>query len=121
MPIMIGKKEIKMNRIASVSFFGIALAVVLALGIPGKANAFVNDNGTNGRLILVGDLGITIGEGGVGIDINKDRTERDREYDREKAYDRDRTYDQDRAQQDRSNDQRRDYNRDKAERTYDSD
>jgi hypothetical protein len=56
-----------MNRIASVSLFGIALAIVLALGIPGKANAFVNDNGTNGRLILAGDLGITIGEGGIGI------------------------------------------------------
>ena len=115
---MIGKKGDKMNRIASVSLFGIALAVVLALGIPGKANAFVNDNGTNGRLILAGELGITIGEGGVGIDINKDRAERDREYDRQRAYDRDRTYDQDRAR-DREYDQRRDYNRENAERTYD--
>jgi hypothetical protein len=118
-PIMIGKKGDKMNRIARVSFFGIALAVVLALGIPGKANALVNDNGPNGRLILAGDLGITIGEGGIGIDINKDRAERDREYDRERAYDRDRTYDQDRAR-DREYDQRRDYNRENAEsRTYD--
>ena len=107
-----------MNRIASVSLFGIALAVVLALGVPGKANALVNDNGTNGRMILAGDLGITIGEGGVGIDINKDRADRDREYERERAYDRERSYVQDRAR-DREHEQRRDYNREKAEGTYD--
>ena len=47
---MIGKKEIKMKRIASVSFFGIALAVVLSFGIPGNANAF--DNGASGRIML---------------------------------------------------------------------
>ena len=41
-----------MKRIASVSFFGIALAVVLSFGIPGNANAF--DNGTSGRIILAG-------------------------------------------------------------------
>lgn len=101
-----------MNRIASVSIFGIALAVVLALGVPGKANAFVSDNGTNGRMILAGDLGITIGEGGVGIDINKDRDDRDLEHERQRAYDQD-------QKRDREYDQRRDYNREKAERTHD--
>ena len=107
-----------MNRIASVSLFGIALAVVLSLGMPGKANAAVNDNGANGRLILAGELGITIGGGGVGVDINRDPAERDREYDRERANDRERMEDQNRAR-DREYDQRRDYNREKAERTYD--
>ena len=70
---MIGKKEIKMKRIASVSFFGIALALALSFGIPGNANAF--DNGTSGRIILAGveagfdvfgvGAGVGIGNGGV--------------------------------------------------------
>jgi hypothetical protein len=115
---MIGKKGDKMKRIASVSLFGIALAVVLALGIPGKANALVNDNGTNGRLILVGGLDISIGGGGVGVDIDSDRAEREREYERQRANDRERTYDQDR-ERDREHDQRQDYNREKAERNHD--
>ena len=73
-----------MSRIASVSFFGIAVAVVLALGIPGKANAFLNDNGTNGRLILVGDQGISIAEG---INMNTEKADRELDYDREREYD----------------------------------
>src|SRR5208337_1210941 len=96
-----------MNRIPSVSFFGIALAVVLSFGIPGNANAF--DNGTSGRIILVGvgagfdiggvGAGVGIGDGGVdagahvgglgaGVDVgdsNGNRYERERAYDRERA------------------------------------
>ena len=100
-----------MNRIASVYFFGIALAVVLAFGIPGNANAF--DNGTSGRIILAGvgagfDLGgvvgagVGIGDGGVGAgahvgglgagadigDPDRDRYERERAYEREGAKER---------------------------------
>jgi len=117
MPIMIGKKEIKMKRIASVSFFGIALALVLSFGIPGNANAFVND--TNGRLILVDGLDISIGGGGVGVDIDRYKADRHEMSDSEREKDRDRMYDQDRAR-DREHDQRRDYNRENAERTHDS-
>ena len=105
-----------MYRIACVSIFGIALAVVVALGVPGKANAFVNDNGANSGMILTADLGISIGEGGgVGIDVNRDRGDRDREYERQRAYDQGRKDDQDR----RYDNQRRDYNREKREGTYD--
>jgi hypothetical protein len=68
-----------MNKFAGVTIFGIALAVMLALGIPGKANAFANDNGTNGRLILAGGLDISVGGGGVNVDINKDKSEQERE------------------------------------------
>ncbi|MGO9022682.1 MAG: hypothetical protein ACLQVJ_30470 [Syntrophobacteraceae bacterium] len=99
-----------MKRIASVSFFGIALALVLAFGIPGNANAL--DNGT-GRIMLVGieagvDLGgvvgagVGIGDGGVGAgahvgglgaganigDPDRDRYERERAYEREQAHKR---------------------------------
>ncbi len=54
-----------MNRIASVFFFVIAFAVVLGLGIPCKASASINDNGTHGRLILAG-IGAGFDVGGVG-------------------------------------------------------
>ena len=106
-----------MNRIASISIFGMALAVLLALGGPGKANAFVNDNCSNGCVILAGGLDISIGEGGVGVGINSDRADQEREYERQRAYDRDRAYEQERAR-DRENDQRRDYNRENADETY---
>jgi hypothetical protein len=106
-----------MKKITSLSFFGIALAVMLSFGVPGNANAFVND--TNGRLILVGGLDISIGGGGVGVDIDRDKVDRHEMSDHEREKDRDRTYDQDRAR-DRERDQRRDYNRENAERTYDS-
>jgi hypothetical protein len=92
----LANKEIRMKRIASLYLFGIALAVVLAFGIPGNANAFVND--TNSRLILVDGLEISIGDGGVGIDIDKDKTDqdRDRTYNRDRPDNRDRNYDRDR-------------------------
>ena len=90
--------------IASVSFFGIALAVVLALGMPGKTNAFVKDDDTNARLILVEDRGVTIAEG---IDINTEKADQD--YERERTYDQDRMYDQD-QDHDVAHDQRRHHN-----------
>ena len=103
-----------MNRIVSVSIFGIALAVVVALGVPGTTNAFANDNGANGRMIQVADLGITIGGGGVGVgvDTNRDMQDRDREYERQRADEQDRALD-------RAEDQRREYNRENREGTYD--
>jgi hypothetical protein len=117
---MIGKKGDKMNKFASVTIFAIALAVVLALGIPGKANAFVNDDGTNGRLILAGGFDISIGGEGVDVDINQYKSEREQEYERQRAHERERAYDQDRAL-DRESDQRREYNREREERTYGED
>ena len=119
---MIGKKEIKMKRIATVSFFGIALALVLSFGIPGNANAF--DNGTNGRIILAGveagfdilgvGAGVGIGDGGVdagahvggagaGVDIGGSGPN---SYERERAYERDRA-----AAHKRAADQKRDADR----------
>ena len=95
-----------MKRIASVSFFGIALAVVLCFGIPGNANAF--DNGAGGRIILVGvgagfdiggvGAGVGIGSegvdagahvGGLGAGADVGNPDRDR-YEREQAYEHDR-------------------------------
>jgi len=106
-----------MKRIAGVYFFGIALAAVLAFGIPGNANAI--DNGTNGRIILAGfgvgvdiggvGAGVGIGEGGVdagahvgsvgaGVDVGDSDANR---YDRERAYERERA--RERADRDREN------------------
>jgi hypothetical protein len=99
-----------MKRIASVSFFGIALAVVLCFGIPGNANAF--DNGASGRIILAGvgagfdiggvgagvgigsegvDAGAHVGGLGAGVDVgnpDRDRYERERAYEHEQAKER---------------------------------
>ncbi len=130
---MIGKKEIKMKRIASVSFFGIVLAFVLSFGIPGNANAF--DNGTNGPIILAGveagfdvfgvGAGVDIGGGGVGAgahvggagagaDIgNPDRNR----YESERAYQRERAAAHKRAvAQKRAADQKRDADRERENR-----
>ena len=95
-----------MKRIASVSFFGMALAVVLFFGIPGNANAF--DNGTSGRIILAGaEAGFDVFGVGAGVDIGGEgvgagahiggagagasigNPDRDR-YDRERAHQRER-------------------------------
>ncbi len=85
-----------MNIKAGLFFLGAAFALVLALGIPSRANAFVN--GTGGRLILVDDVGIRIGPG-IGVDIGGDHVDRceiyDRDLDRDRAYDQDRLYDPD--------------------------
>src|SRR5208283_4206112 len=94
MPIMIGKKEIKMKRIASVSFFGIALALVLSFGIPGNANAGV-DAGFDilgvGAGVGIGsggvDAGAHVGGAGAGVDIGGSGPN---SYERQRAYDRDR-------------------------------
>ena len=79
-----------MKRIARVSFFGIALAVVLSFGIPGNANAF--DNGASGRIILVGvEAGFDIGGVGAGANIggpDRDRYEREQAYEHERAKER---------------------------------
>ncbi len=82
---MIMQRGDKMNRIVISALFGIALAVVLAFGMPGRASAFANN--TNGRLVLVG-ADITLGPGGIGIDTDKDKAERQRirEQERERAY-----------------------------------
>jgi len=101
-----------MNRIAIVSLFGMALAVVLVLGVPGKSSAFTNDNCTNGCMFLAGDLGITTEPGGEGIDINRYRADREQEHERARAHEQ-------AKERDREDDQRRDYNREKAEETYD--
>ena len=95
-----------MKRIASVSFFGIALAVVLSFAVPGNSNAF--DNGTSGRIILVGvgagfdiggvGAGVGIGDGGVGagahvggLGAGADIGGPDRnDYERQRAYERER-------------------------------
>ncbi|MGD0397293.1 MAG: hypothetical protein ABSC04_00095 [Syntrophobacteraceae bacterium] len=111
-----------MNRIISLSIFGIAMAVVVALGVPGTTNALANDNGANASMIQVADLGITIGGGGVGVgvDTNRDMQDRDRAYENERA--RQRAYDEGREQDralDRAEDQRREYNRENREGTYD--
>ena len=106
-----------MNRIASVFFFGIAVAVVLALDIPGKANAFVNDNDTNGRLILVGDKGISIAEG---VNINTEKADQELDHDREREYDLEKSNGPDRVHRG-THDQWQDYNSIKEERIYDRD
>jgi len=76
-----------MNRLASLSLFGIALAVALAFGMPRRANSFVNDDCTNCCVIFAGNAGITSEEGAIGIDVDKDAAERDRGYERERTYD----------------------------------
>ncbi len=117
---MVGKKGDNMKRIASLSLLVIALAAVLAFGVPGKTNA--SDN-SNGRLILTRDLGVTIGEGGVSVGTNNDKIDRDQQYDRDRTYDRDREYDRDNSYDgDRNYERSREYNRDRdydQERTYD--
>ena len=86
-----------MKRIAGVYFFGIALAAVLAFGIPGNANAI--DNGTNGQIILAGfGVGVDVGGVGAGVDIGDSDANR---YDRERAYERERA--RERADRDREN------------------
>ena len=87
------------------------MAVVVALGVPGTTNALANDNGANARMIQVADLGIRIGGGG-GVDTNRDMQDRDREYERQRADEQDRALD-------RAEDQRREYNRENREGTYD--
>ena len=105
-----------MKKIAGVYFFGMALALVLAFGIPGNANAF--DNGTSGRIILAGfgvgvdiggvgagvgiggggvDAGAHVGSVGAGVDVgDPDRERYDRERDRERERARERAADRDR-------------------------
>lgn len=82
-----------MNKIAVAAFFGVVLAVALALGMPGKATAFIND--TTARIVPVAGLDITIGggQGGqAGVSTDKDKAVRDQQMRREHqdAYDRDR-------------------------------
>ncbi len=113
-----------MKKIAGVYFFGVALAAVLAFGMPGNANAF--DNGTSGRTILAFGVGVDIGgvgagvgigEGGVGagahvggvgagVDIGDpdgDRYDRERAYERERANDRRERAEERAADRDREN------------------
>ncbi len=79
-----------MNRIAGAALFGIALAVVLAFGMPGQATASVNH--ITGYIVPVEGLDITLGPGGIGIGSDRDSAERERELGREqeRAYTRDR-------------------------------
>jgi hypothetical protein len=120
-----------MKRTAGLSLLGIVLAVVLAFGVPVKANA--SDN-SGGGLILAKDYGISIGEGGVSVGPSQEKTDRDQQYNRDRTYDRDREYDRSRAydkdtdyNRDRNYDRSRDYersreyDRDRSQRDYDQD
>jgi hypothetical protein len=60
-----------MKRIAIVSLFGIVLAIVLAFGISGKANA--SGISTNGRPNLVSDLGMMTEVGDLGTSVSQDQ------------------------------------------------
>jgi len=103
-----------MKKLIGLFLLGVAFALVLTVGSPGKANAFVN--GTDGNLVLVDAVGpgVHVGEFGVGVGIGTDHDVNDqrRDDERQRAYDQgqsnERAYDQGRhIERDRANDQHR--------------
>lgn len=98
-----------MKKLIGLSLVGVAFALLLAFGIPGKTNTFAN--AASGRLILVDDVGVTLGGGGVGIDIEKDHPEHHERYKRDRDFDRDRDHEWDREHH-RDWDRDRDLDRD---------
>jgi hypothetical protein len=103
----------KMKKLTGLFLLGAAFALVLTVGSPGRANAFVN--GTDGNLVLVDGVGagVHVGEFGVGVGIGTDHDMNDQRRDDE----RQRAYDQGQANE-RAHDQRRD---DERQRAYDQD
>jgi hypothetical protein len=99
-----------MKKLTGLFLLGTAFALVLAFAIPGKANAFVY--GTNDCLILADGVDISIGGGGMGIDIDKGRADRDESYDQRRDYERDKEFNRD-------NENRRDRERDRERREAD--
>ncbi len=95
-----------MKKLKGLLLLGTAVCAILLVfsisgtsygsGFSGSNNAFVN--GTNGRVILVDDLGVTIGPGGVEVQKeHPDRDwDRDRDWDHDRDWDRDRDWDHDR-------------------------
>jgi hypothetical protein len=104
-----------MKKLIGLFLLGTAFALVLSFAMPGTTNAFVNC--TNDCLLLADGVDLYIGGGGMGIDMDKGRADRDETYDQRQDYERDRGHNRNKDEHDRAFDRERS----DADRRHDND